>query len=286
MSRWQVRDHLIPAPGVKAGRVQQHDARIARVSPFEVADSCTTCLKVVLGGLVVHAFVLPQKPGMVDSRLRGVQRHRHTEVVTQSYFRIGVVAPMRIEFAQITPMRSDRLLVRRSGVGPAKAAAAAKTLIGDGCELIISWGFCGALTNLTPGDIVRAGCVIDESTDERFTSPLPLPDTVISTEEVAGRTRKSELASGGALAVDMESAAIARTCDAENVAFAVFRVVVDDQRANWPSKFDGSARMSLPGKLAVAMKHPLELIVAGYSIYRAKVALQRLSVELVALLGE
>ncbi len=133
---------------------------------------------------------------------------------------------------------------------------------------------------------MRAGCVIDESTDERFTSSLPLPDTVVSTEEVADRTRKSELASGGALAVDMESAAIARTCDAENVAFAVFRVVVDDQRANWPSKFDGSARMSLPGKLAVAMKHPLELIVAGYSIYRAKVALKRLSVELVALLGK
>ena len=217
---------------------------------------------------------------MVDSGLRAVQRHSHTDVVTQSYFRIGVVAPMRIEFEQIALERSDRILIRRSGVGPSNATAAAKTLIGEGCELIISWGFCGALKNLEVGDIVRAGCVIDASTDERFTSQLSLPDVVISTNRVADRSRKLELGSSGASAVDMESAAIARTCLSANVAFAVLRVVVDDRNASWPARFDGFSNVSLPAKLVLALKHPFEFFHAGYSIYRAKTRLKRLSLEL------
>ena len=217
---------------------------------------------------------------MVDSSLRDVQQHRHTHPVIQRYIPIGVVAPMRIEFRQIAHLRSERLLIRHSGVGPDRASAAAIALIHEGCRLIISWGFCGALGNLEVGDIVRAGTVIDAATNQRLSSSLPLPDTVISTDQVAHRRRKVDLANSGAVAVDMESAAIARVCIAEKLAFAVLRVVVDDRQASWPSRFEDFSVAGPWGRLALAIQHPQELFVALSCIHRGKAGLKRLSSEL------
>lgn len=217
---------------------------------------------------------------MVDSALRGVQRHSHTDPVIESYFRMGVVAPMRVEFNQIAHLRSARMLILRSGIGPANAAAATQALIDQGCKLIISWGLCGALENLEVGDIVRAGNVIDAATNQRFTSPLSLPDTVISTNHIADQRTKLDLANRGAVAVDMESAAVARTCVSEHIAFLVLRVVVDDKGATWPARIEHFSHAGPSGRLALLIRHPLELFVALYSIYRGKACLKRLSIEL------
>ena len=196
------------------------------------------------------------------------------------YFRIGVVAPMRVEFNQIAHLQSERILIRRSGIGPARAAAATRVLIGKGCKLIISWGFCGALSDLNVGDIVRAGIAIDAVTNQRFSSSLSLPDTIISASEVADPRRKVDLATSGAVAVDMESAAVARVCVTEKVTFAVLRVVVDDKAADWPSKLERFRDANLTARLGLAIRYPRELSVASRSIYRGKVCLKRLSVEL------
>lgn len=195
-------------------------------------------------------------------------------------FRMGVIAPLGLEFRQIAHLQSEAILIRRAGVGPANGASAAQSLIDEGCGLIVSWGFCGALGNLRVGDVVRAGRVIDASTNEQFQSSFSLPDTVISTHYVADGETKRHLADSGAVAVDMESASIARVCQVQEIAFAVLRVVVDDREANWPRLFERFSGASALRRLALGTRHPVVLSIALLNIYRGTLALKKLSVEL------
>ena len=155
---------------------------------------------------------------------------------------VGVVCALASEARHLGPAHAA--LVRVSGMGMAAATRCAKGLVDEGANALVSWGMAGGLDpRLTPGTIF-------------------LPDTVISTAGVAlatagpwrerlagavsahhsvneGRLLTSARAVGslaekavlfretGAMAVDMESAAIAEVAQAHQLPFIAVRVIVD-----------------------------------------------------------
>jgi nucleoside phosphorylase len=133
------------------------------------------------------------------------------------------------------------LLLVETGVGVRRSEAALASLLGPGGgpTLVLNCGFAGALhDNLQVGDIVVATEVIDATTAERY---LPTRLGITRTErcEHAGRVlcsssmicdpvEKRRLGQEyRALAVDMESAAVARFCTQQQIPFACVRAISD-----------------------------------------------------------
>jgi adenosylhomocysteine nucleosidase len=123
--------------------------------------------------------------------------------------------------------------LERAALGPRAAAAAAERILRRRPALLVSTGFCGALaSNLRPGDLVVATDVLDTASGDR----LPVAATAVA--GVPGRRgtiattphpltdAASRLGVAG-VAVDMESAALARAAAAEGVPFAAVRAVSD-----------------------------------------------------------
>ena len=102
---------------------------------------------------------------------------------------------------------------------------------------LVSIGFAGGLADfLRPGDIVSANCVVDQSTGERFEcSPNLWPletgyqgGLLCAAEVICSAEEKRSLAGQwGAVAVDMESAGVARAAAERGVAFAALKAVTD-----------------------------------------------------------
>ncbi len=125
---------------------------------------------------------------------------------------------------------------------PAKAAALAGEMIGNGCKALLSFGMAGGLSaDLKAGDLVIASSVI-ASDGTVFETSGPWLEKVRSviggegvTAAIAGSERvvatseaKRALAEQtGAVAVDMESHVVARAAADGGVAFLVIRAVAD-----------------------------------------------------------
>ena len=165
----------------------------------------------------------------------------------------GVVAALDIEARTLGPSRrragglrelGGGTLLAISGIGQAAAAAAAQTLLDAGAAALMSWGVAGGLDPaLEAGVICLPGAVISRE-GERFETDLhwrgvlvqALParrrsvDGVLLTDVRALDTaadKAAALANTGALAVDMESLAVARVAAARGVPFVAVRVIVD-----------------------------------------------------------
>jgi adenosylhomocysteine nucleosidase len=136
------------------------------------------------------------------------------------------------------------VLIAVAGIGAPAAGRAAAAVMKAGARALVSWGYAGGLApNLTSGTLVvpdrilcTDGSVFD--TDEGWreallariagqhsvrrgtllSSPLILAD-----EECKSRHFRAS----GAIAVDMESAAVARVAQAWNVPFLAVRAVLD-----------------------------------------------------------
>ncbi len=129
-----------------------------------------------------------------------------------------------------------------SGMGGVRAAEAALRLVGEGCRGIVSWGTCGGLASgLMPGSLVVATEVLAVDGRRYRAGTLRPPGahhgTILSVSEpVASVEEKALLAQQfGALAVDMESAALARTACECGVDFVVVRAVVDPAQEALPA---------------------------------------------------
>jgi 4-hydroxy-3-methylbut-2-en-1-yl diphosphate reductase len=151
------------------------------------------------------------------------------------------------------PLRLEALLVRSAarvasvhttGMGPARARAAAGSLRGAPGGALLVLGFCGGLErDSEPGEVVVAEEVLaatDEGHDpdrvpcegvEELTAALSRSGltvrrgAVVCVSRLALGERRSELRSGGAIAVDMESVWLAPGAGARP--FAVVRIVLD-----------------------------------------------------------
>lgn len=135
-------------------------------------------------------------------------------------------------------------LVYMSGIGPERAYAAACATIRAGAAGLVSWGVAGALVPaLAPGTVLLPRCVtlhdgdrlaVDTRWRDRLESRMPahapgLAEPLAhSAQIVHGHAHKQRLAQAhGAIAVDMESAAVLRAAAEHGLPAIVVRVVAD-----------------------------------------------------------
>jgi 4-hydroxy-3-methylbut-2-enyl diphosphate reductase len=149
-----------------------------------------------------------------------------------------VLAPLRLEAAALRSGRSD-VVVRRTGMGPARARTAAEIARRASVDAVAVAGLCGAVSpTLRPGDVVLASelrepggamraCSASATLAERLRG-LGLRVTtgpIFCSERILGPAERAALRASGAVAVDMESAWLAEA--ARNRPFVVLRVVSD-----------------------------------------------------------
>jgi adenosylhomocysteine nucleosidase len=141
-----------------------------------------------------------------------------------------------------------RVALAQSGMGPNFAARATQALIdGHAPEWIISAGFSGALQfEMRVGDIVVGDAIID-ATGAELAIDLkmgPNPATGLHvgrllTVDRMIRTvdeKRSLAMQHSAIAVDMESFAVAQVCRASKTRFLAVRVISDDLSADLPAE--------------------------------------------------
>lgn len=124
-----------------------------------------------------------------------------------------------------------RVIVTGMGSGPAEHHAA--RAIAAGATAMIAVGFCGALDpTLARGDVVIPERVIDAATGDQFICDSGLTrgagvssGTLTTTPNVVSHpAARAELVG---IAVDMESAGVARACARAGIPFAAIRAVTD-----------------------------------------------------------
>ncbi len=141
-----------------------------------------------------------------------------------------------------------RVALAQSGMGPNFAARATQALIdGHAPEWIISAGFSGALQpEMRVGDIVVGDAIIDASAAELaidlkmernpatglHVGRLLSVDRMIRTVD----EKRSLAMQHSAIAVDMESFAVAQVCRRSKTRFLAVRVISDDLSADLPAE--------------------------------------------------
>ena len=150
---------------------------------------------------------------------------------------------------------ADGVVACVSGMGAAHAERAAEALVQLGVKVLVSWGCAGGLVGdveagslLVPTKVKDADGVeltVDVLWRNNLLQALQMPadarPIVESRITVNSTTEKRRLAeSSGAVAVDMESAAILRVAQRHNLPGLVLRVVADTCHDNLLASLDGA----------------------------------------------
>jgi 4-hydroxy-3-methylbut-2-en-1-yl diphosphate reductase len=154
-----------------------------------------------------------------------------------------VAAPLGVEVALIASTMHGAG-VRKTGMGPERARAAAGTLAHAPGRALLVLGFCGGLdAESVPGEVIVAESVVAASDEGHAPGRVACVDSAGLVRTLRGRgmtvrsgeivcvskpalgERRAQLLAGGALAVDMESVWLA--AGAAQRPFAVVRVVLD-----------------------------------------------------------
>ncbi len=202
--------------------------------------------------------------------------------------RLGVVVGLAAEaeiIARAEPLRDEPVpLLANSGADSARAAAAAGRLVAEGARALLSFGIAGALSPaLRPGALLLPSSVVlpdgqRPETDPRWRRSLTacleengltaFADSLLgSAVAVASTEAKAALFSRhGALAVDMESHAVAAAARAAGLPFLVLRAVADPaERAlpAWAPAATGSdGRVKLGTAIMALCRRPWEIPAA------------------------
>nr|VFJ53984.1 MAG: Nucleoside phosphorylase [Candidatus Kentron sp. FW]VFJ58108.1 MAG: Nucleoside phosphorylase [Candidatus Kentron sp. FW] len=228
--------------------------------------------------------------------------------------KLGIIAALPLEVkcftdADIKPdshgMLSENSCVYYSGIGPKNATRAARSLIDSNMDALVSWGIAGALDPaLVSGDILLPISVIDyidsrqypvnrhwhTILENRLKNTLAHKknysrQSIISTRDVQGDPpKKIKLHQAtGAIAVDMESAAIAAVASKEKKPFIIIRTISDTTAMRLPKSAtratDFYGRTSLSQLSVGLLKNPAELFhypVLIRSLARAKKSLREI----------
>ncbi len=199
-----------------------------------------------------------------------------------------------------------RLVVIESGAGCAAAARATQALIlGHRPRWIISAGFAGGLhDNLAQGDIVMADQIVDthdrqfeidlKLSQENFAAMRRLHIGRLLTAERIIREPEEKRSLGnryGALAVDMESWAVAKTCRDEKTRFLSVRVISDAVHHTLPEDIDFLVkRRTTAGRIGAAagaiLRRPSSIKDMWQLKEDALVASDRLAKFLIGIVGQ
>lgn len=201
----------------------------------------------------------------------------------------GIVVALQEELGTLTSKNiekghcvfiSDKVLVAYSGAGPEYAQTAAELLVSRGVTRLISWGCAAALgASLKPGDLILADSLInadkvrfDIASDwhDHTKNILSAQSTVHtgclaeSPRVVSSSKDKKQLhAQTGAIALDMESIAVAKVARQHDLPFLAIRAIVDPVNMNLPKAVDHSLNDQgdvVIGKLLIFLTlHPPEL---------------------------
>lgn len=212
------------------------------------------------------------------------QSRDHRPVGRSLTYHLGFVAALKAEAHALGILHSNWSL-EISGMGPSAAMGAAHALVSAGCNGIVSWGVAGGLSpGLAIGDLVipehvqrgdrvyPADARLRERLAERFTIPVH-GGTLITTDEVIRTPEKKSALhlTHGAVAVDMESAAIAEAAAAHGIAFVAVRAISDAAGDALPAGLAGAVDVNTGGlramgvaRLLVTKPHQvLHLVRAG-----------------------
>lgn len=155
-----------------------------------------------------------------------------------------IEAPVRFAAGPIHHNSSlSSLCLVSNGPGPARAAAACR-VHGGPFDAVVSTGFCGGThPGLKVGDIAVATEVRGETSSFASSSPKgPKPamtGPIVSQDRVASTAAdKKRLGDSGAIAVEMEAAAVAAFAEQTGTPFFCIRVVSDTVEEDMPLDFN------------------------------------------------
>lgn len=202
--------------------------------------------------------------------------------------RVGVVAALPAEALAFGGRRkpTDAILdlgdalLACSGTGPERAQKRARALVERGVGGLVSWGTAGGLDpTLRAGDLLLPK-IVHTASDKSWTCDDPwrsrlertmapamsvrVGDQFMNDVVVARSADKARLARTGALAVDMESAAVGAVAASAGLPFVVVRAVCDGAQRSLPRgaliAIDATGRFR-PGPLAgYLLRRPLEVL--------------------------
>jgi len=210
---------------------------------------------------------------------------------------LGVVVGYRAEADCLAPGSP----VLCSGADAGRARAAAERLRDQGVAGLVSFGLAGGLvTDLLPGDLLLPDAVVlpaggrlgtDDAWRARLAATLEqagLAPRVMpiagSAQVVASPAAKAALTRSGAIAVDMESHAVAAVAAQAQMPFLVLRVVADRSDQAVPhaalGAIDAQGEIRHLAVLAGVVRRPWEiapLIAVGRSSARGLATLRRVA---------
>ncbi|QSA97108.1 phosphorylase [Methylococcus sp. EFPC2] len=204
--------------------------------------------------------------------------------------RVGIVVALpdearslhrtRLNSSAPVALDESRLLII-SGAGPKAAASAATALVNLGISGLVSWGCAAALAPaLRPGDLALPhtlhspdGAALDTTSYWRERIAATLAPHINchhgtlagSVEIVATASAKRTLHERtGALALDMESVALARTAQKYALPFVAIRAIADPASMSLPGAvvagMDEAGHVRIPRLLGHALRHPTDFI--------------------------
>jgi len=201
----------------------------------------------------------------------------------------GIVVALPEELSTLTSKKIDKgccvfitdaLILAYSGAGANNARSAAELLITQGASRLISWGCAAALSEtLKPGDLVLADTLIDAEgaqisidsdwhgyTQNRLSTTLKVHTGSLAESKsiVATSQNKKQLHNQtGAVALDMESIAIAKVALQHQLPFLAIRTIADPVSMDLPKAINHSLNHAgdiVLGKLLLFVAlHPAEL---------------------------
>lgn len=201
----------------------------------------------------------------------------------------GIIVALPEELATLTKqklepgqsLKLDHCWIQYSGAGSENAARAARELMEKGVDCLISWGCAAGLADdLKPGDLTLAKRVSNDQGD--FDTENALHDNVhqrligsgVSVNCGKLFTSKNLVDSSDekvrirqlskAIALDMESAAIAEVATQANLPFLAIRSIADPVTSDLPKavlvSLNAEGQVELVRLLRHLLLHPLEII--------------------------
>lgn len=218
-----------------------------------------------------------------------IELSRVTATPPLSRDRVGIVAALPAEGQCLSRQKlypgshislSGALQLQLAGIGPERAYRAAKRLLATGANALVSWGVAGGLaphlkagTLLLPESVQTAGGQAYR-TDPRWryalihhlNGSLPLScgalyqaKTILSSPQEKAHLHQQT----GCVAVDMESAAVAKLAAEAQIPFIIIRAIADPAQAALPASalraLDLDGRPQPFALMASLLRHPQDL---------------------------
>ncbi|AIF48049.1 hypothetical protein [Dyella japonica] len=202
----------------------------------------------------------------------------HVGIVTALAPEARVLTRQSLRVREVSTLTPDSSICL-TGMGPEAAREGALALIQAGANALVSFGVAGGLApGLRSGTLLCPSCVLDERSHDYRPDPawraslllrlaaanlpllkdgslLSLPHPLLTVAEKGAMRERHQ-----SVAVDMESAAVAKVADEQQIPFVVLRAIVDERDDDVPAPLqagiDAWGRPRAGRMLATLLRHP------------------------------